>query len=93
MSENGGIICIFYKVSLMVIMSQLPLGITGCSIIMACPVALLDLLAVAGLKHKWFAFGRPTGLGSYDGDLPFFRYARAHTKDSAPSHLQMHLCE
>ena len=93
MSENGGIICIFYKASLMVIMSQLPLGITGCSIIMTCPVALLDLLAVAGLKHKWFAFGRPTGLGSYDGDLPFFHYVRAHTKYKTPSHLQMHLCE
>lgn len=33
----------------MVIMSQLPLGITGCSTIMACPEALL---AVAELKHK-----------------------------------------
>lgn len=90
MSVCGEIISIFYKASLMVIMSQRPLRITGYPIIMDCPISLPDLSAVAGLKPKWFSLGRPTGLGSCGGVLPFIRYARAHTKYKAPSCFTAH---
>lgn len=85
----GGIICIFYKASLMVIMSQLPLGITGYPIIMDCSVSLPDLSAVAKVVWLWEA----NRSGSCDDVMPSIRYVRAHTKRKARSHLKMHLCE
>lgn len=41
----------------MVIMSQLPLGITGYPLIMDCPVSHPDLSAVTGLEQSLFPFG------------------------------------